>query len=221
LDKTLTEDVRQVRDEVARLRERALAEKQASKAIAPAPEPVASPAPLPVEKAEAAPSPRANPAAPQDRPRLELSDDVERAPSIGPKTAERLQTCGVRTIGDLLSREAVALSKQLGGGWNSPSVILDWQDQARLVLEMPNLRAEQARILTGSGYRTAAAVAEAQPEDLLQDIASFLKGPDGKRAVRGEYTPTMRDMTAWIGWAKQASAVDVRRQSGEKLELPA
>jgi nucleotidyltransferase/DNA polymerase involved in DNA repair len=156
--------------------------------------------------------------APPGRQRLQRSDEVERAPSIGPKTAERLQACGVITIGDLLDREPASLSKQLGGGWTSASVVTDWQDQARLVMEVPHLRAEQAKILTGSGYRSASALAEAQPEELLQDVTDFLKGTQGQRAIRGEYTPSLRDMASWIGWAEQACPL-ANRRSGKPANV--
>ena len=214
VDKTLSPDVRQVRDRIEQVRAQALAEKAAAKTKVTAPKPEPASVPTLSAKPEPAPAPAAAVAsqvdAPPTRQRLHLSDEVERAPSIGPKTAERLQACGVITIGDLLDREPASLSKQLGGGWTSASVVTDWQDQARLVMEVPHLRAEQAKILTGSGYRSASALAEAQPDELLQDVTDFLKGAQGQRAIRGEYTTSLRDMTSWIEWAAQASPLDSR-----------
>ncbi len=218
VERTLTADLRQVREEAAK------AKALASVIALPAPEVLQSPQSTDSTLLEAptAPTPVSLPPAPPEvKPGLQLSDDVERAPSIGPKTAERLNACGVRTIGDLLESQAGPLSQQLGGGWHSPSVVLDWQDQARLILEVPELRAEQAKLLTGAGYRTAAAVAEAQPEELLQDVTSFLQSPRGQRALRGDYTPALRDMVTWIGWAQTASPLASRLGApSAKVVLP-
>jgi predicted flap endonuclease-1-like 5' DNA nuclease len=217
VERTLTADVRQVREEAAKAKARVAKALPAALEVQPSPQP----APAPQQVAAEPPVPAPTPTAPQAKLGLQLSDDVERAPSIGPKTAERLNACGVRTIGDLLESQAGPLSQQLGGGWNSPSVVLDWQDQARLILEVPALRAEQAKLLTGAGYRTAATLAQAQPEELLQDVNDFLQSPRGQRALRGDYTPTLRDMETWIGWAEAAAPPDTRRETQPgKVELP-
>lgn len=202
VERTLTPDLRQVREEAAKAR--------AHLSAAPLHDP---PIQTPLTAESAAPSPKA---------RLQLTDEVDRAPSIGPQTAECLHACGIRTIGDLLTSRPDDLANRLGGTSRSPSVVLDWQDQARLIMEIPELKAEQACLLTGAGYRTAAALANAQPEELLQDVTHFLSGPNGHRSPLHHDTPTLRDMATLIGWAEAACPLDARpKRPSAKVELPA
>jgi len=99
-------------------------------------------------------------------------------------------------------------------------VITDWQDQTRLIMEIPHLRAEQAKLIVGCGYLTATALAKAQPEELLQDLTGFLATDRGRRTIRGDSGPTLRDMATWIGWAGSACSLNVRRQADQaKVEL--
>lgn len=190
VERTLTPNVRQVRGELAKVRAQA--------AQAAPPPPVAQVKEVPVS-------------AP-----LQLTDAVERAPSIGPKTAECLNACGVWTVGDLMQIQPDDLARRLGGNRSlesnrsSAGMVVDWQDQARLMLEIPALEATQAAILTSAGYRTVSALASARPEELLEDIIGFLRGPHGRRSLRGEALPTLRDATTLIAWAEAASGAGPR-----------
>ena len=44
---------------------------------------------------------------------LTLDDDIVRAPSIGPRTAERLNPCGINCVRDLLNCDAASLAGRL------------------------------------------------------------------------------------------------------------
>jgi len=216
VERHLTADVRQVRDGAEQRRVRAAA---AAAAVQVAIEQKSQPQPSPTVPASV--PTQTDTTKPVVRSGLRLEDDVVHAPSIGPKTAERLQNCGVSTVGDLLNADPATLSKTLGGGWNTPRVITEWQDQTRLIIEVPHLRAEQAKLIVGCGYLTAAALADAQPEELLQDLTGFLSTERGRRTIRGEYSPTLRDMATWIGWAEDAVPLNARRDSTPgQVELP-
>jgi predicted flap endonuclease-1-like 5' DNA nuclease len=192
VERTLTEDVRSVRDRA----------RAAARAALPAP-------PAPAE-------PPAQPAKARLRPDSPLVD----APSIGPKTARRLESVGLRTVADLLAADASGLARQLGG-WITAATVRDWQDQAKLLLEIPGLRTNHAKILVGSGYRTPEALAAAQPEELLQDVAAFVASPSGQRALhRDTFSPTLRDTVSWIGQAEAACPPGPRRAEVAPVELP-
>ena len=90
---------------------------EAPKPAKPAREPKIKP-----ELPEGAPRPRVE----KNLPRFTLNEDapVEKAPSIGPKTAKRLEAVGVRTIADLLAasrrRQAAADRRAAYLGANDP-----------------------------------------------------------------------------------------------------
>ena len=95
-------------------------------------------------------------AAAEDEPRLYLTaeQDVVDAPSIGPKTAARLNAVGIDTVDDLLKAHPIALAARLNDRHFTEETIAEWQDQARLVCAVPGLRGTGAQLLTGAGYRS-------------------------------------------------------------------
>ena len=62
--------------------------------------------------AQLKPTKKPKPAKPKLRFYLELNDDVEQAPSIGPKTAKRLEAIHVHTVADLLAIEDPAAAAE-------------------------------------------------------------------------------------------------------------
>lgn len=137
---------------------------------------------------------------------LSLSDDVEKAPSIGPKTAERLANVGVLTVNDLLEEDGEQLATMLGRRHMTATVIKDWQDQARLVLDIPGLRGTHAQLLVGSGYRSAKAIAEADATTLCAAVAKFASTSDGKSVLRNGDPPDLAKIKGWVDSAADALA---------------
>ena len=90
---------------------------------------------------------------------LSENDDLEAAPSIGPKTAERMSAAGLFTVGDFLAQDPEELAEALDDPHFDAETLLEWQEQARLVIAVPGLRGTHAQLLVGAGYRTAQAVA--------------------------------------------------------------
>ncbi|MDO9383998.1 MAG: DUF4332 domain-containing protein [Hyphomicrobiaceae bacterium] len=137
---------------------------------------------------------------------LALGDDVERAPSIGAKTARRLGTVGVTTVADFLEEDADQLATMLGQRSISGRLLKDWQDQARLVMDVPGLRGTHAQLLVGAGYRTAEAVAEADADTLCAAIVKFATTREGQSVLRDGDTPDISKIKGWIGFAERAIA---------------
>ncbi len=181
-------------------------------APAPAPVPVAavSPPAAPVQPAAAPPAPTGSviPVAFGDSatPRIYLlaSDDVERAPSIGPKMAERLYAQGVKTVADLFAANPEALAEALDVRQVSDETIVDWQDQSRLVSTIPGLRGTHAQLLVGAGYRSRDAVAAAAADKLCADVLSFAVSADGQRILRDGSPPDMERIKGWLTSARAA-----------------
>ena len=137
---------------------------------------------------------------------LSQNDDVVDAPSIGTKTAKRLNVVDVKTVADLLAADADALSEMLEVSYITPQTVLDWQAQAQLQCDVARLRGHDAQFLVACGYRTVAQVAAAVPETLLIDVQSFLKTKEGERLLRVGNEPDLDEVKGWIERAKARAA---------------
>ena len=158
-----------------------------------------SPRPAPVELPSA---PAERPA----RPCLAAGDDIEAAPSIGPKTAERLIAVGLIKVADLLAADPERTATAIGVRHVTAQTIRDWQDQARLVMEVAGLRGTHAQLLVGAEFRNAAAVAEADPVALSAAILAFATTREGERVLRSGDTPDIARIRQWIASAATARA---------------
>ena len=136
---------------------------------------------------------------------LALDGDLEAAPSIGPKTAKRLAKAGLHTVQDLLDCDPESVSETVATRYITPQVIRDWQDQARLVHQVPRLRGHDAQILVGSGVRTLSDLAASRPEELYANVVPFVKSSAGKRVIRSGSEPDLPEVVQWVEWAEEAA----------------
>ncbi len=137
---------------------------------------------------------------------LALDQDVVDAPTIGPKTAERLNPHSIKTVRDLLKADPVALSVLVNARNITPATITDWQDQARLVCTVPGLRGTHAQLLVGAGYRSADAIAAAEAEKLCADVLAFAASPAGQRVLRNGDPPDIEKIKGWLEAALSVKA---------------
>jgi hypothetical protein len=133
---------------------------------------------------------------------LQVGDDIEHAPSIGPRMAERLSAFGMRTIGDLLEVNAHSVAMKLGDRRISDATIRDWQDQTRLVMTIPGLRDGHAQLLVGAGFRTLDAIRATDPDRLCADILAFASTTEGQRILRHSSAPDIERIKAWADHAR-------------------
>lgn len=129
---------------------------------------------------------------------LDVNDDVERAPSIGPKTAERLEIAGVFTVSDLLSADPEQVAWKAGIGYITAEAVIDWQDQAGLVCSIPRLRGWQAILLVGLGQRDVSQLIKSDPYTLLTAVTAYMATPEGERDVRTDIEPDLDMVRDWI-----------------------
>ena len=128
---------------------------------------------------------------------------VEKAPSIGAKTAALLEDHGVRTVGNLLSTDPDKLAASLNDRHIDADTILTWQMQADLCCDVPHLRGHDAQFLTACGISHRAELATADPAALLKKIDSFVATPAGERILRGSERLDLAEVTDWIRWANR------------------
>ena len=143
---------------------------------------------------------------PEPRIYLTATDDLEAAPSIGPKTALRFADIGVKTVADFLSHATEDMAELLNMRGVTAAVLSDWQDQARLVMTVPGLRGTHAQLLVGGGFRTAADIAAADPDKLCADVLAFAATEDGRRVLRDGNPPDIEKIKGWIEFATRAKA---------------
>ena len=137
---------------------------------------------------------------------LSEGDDLEAAPSIGPKMAERFASFGVKTVSDFLDMSPDAIAAKLGDRNIDGSLIEEWQYQALMVMEVAGLRGTHAQLLVGAGYLTAEAVALADPVQLSADVLKYATTTDGKRVLRDGNPPDIEKIKTWVSWAAEARA---------------
>jgi predicted flap endonuclease-1-like 5' DNA nuclease len=159
------------------------------------------------ELPEGAPRPRRE----KTLPRCTLKEDapVEKAPSIGPKTARRLEAAGVRTIGDLLAASPEAKQREIGAHHISAQTIRDWQSQALLACTVPGLKSREAQALVACGVRDADDLAAADAEALVEGIARWGLSEEGARAWGAAPAPSVDDVATWIERAKRAAQATI------------
>lgn len=133
---------------------------------------------------------------------LTAIDDLEKAPSIGPKTAERFAVHGIKTVADFLARKPQDLAVLLDDKRMTAALLQEWQHQAQLVMEIPGLRGTHAQLLTGAGYTSAALVAKADPVDFSADVLKFATSEAGKRILRDGNAPDLERIKSWVETAR-------------------
>jgi predicted flap endonuclease-1-like 5' DNA nuclease len=205
VEATLPEDDRTVRalhaKEVAEPRAAAQAALHAKRLTEPAP-----PRAAPAAKAEPALKPAPAPSASAPRAFLKASDDLEAAPSIGPRSAQWFGEAGIFTVGEFLAAEPATMAAALASHGVGEDTLRTWQRQARLVIDVPGLRGTHAQLLTAAGYHDAAAVAAADPGELCAAVLRCATSPEGQRILRQGEAPAAEKIKGWVASAAARKA---------------
>lgn len=158
--------------------------------------------PVPPELPVGAPRPKSEKTPPKFS--LDASAPVEKAPSIGVKTAKRLEAAGVRTVADLLALRPEQGQREIGAKHISAQTIRDWQAQALLACTVPGLKSREAQALVACGVRDAAMLVASDPVALTEAVASWGLSEQGARAWGAAPAPNEDDIATWIERAKRA-----------------
>ena len=145
-------------------------------------------------------------------PKYTLSGDapVVQAPSIGPKTAKRLEAVGVRTVADLLRLEPEEGEEQIDARHISADTIREWQAQAQLACTVPGLKSREAQALVACGVQDAAELAELDASELCEAVAQWGLSDEGQRAWGSAPAPTADDVATWIARAQRVTGASER-----------
>lgn len=138
---------------------------------------------------------------------LQHSSPIIDAPSIGPKTAERLQSIGVVQVMHLLQQEATDIARRLNRREITAEVVTAWQHQSSLMCRVPELRGHDAQVLVACGVTDPEVLAGMSAAALFQRIGPFVSSPAGQRLLRSAKTPDLAEVTSWIESARHSPLV--------------
>jgi len=124
--------------------------------------------------------------------------------SLGPRTAGQLATVGIRTVADLLAAKPPTVIERLQDERYSSTTIASWQREARLIVELPDLPPDAARILGLAGYGDSERIARSAPTELLTAIESLCQREDAPNWLRELKKPTIAEVCRWIGYARES-----------------
>ena len=139
--------------------------------------------------------------------RLSLSDPLERAPSIGEKTAQRFEAINIFTVDDFLSADPVQTAAALDARHINENTIRLWQTQATLACRIPSIYGHDAQIMSICGFESPEEVASSNPETLLSLIDDFVKTQEAKFILRSSKPPNREEVTNWINWSRQSRSL--------------
>tara|TARA_R110002049_G_scaffold72490_7_gene187468 strand:- start:7645 stop:9123 length:1479 start_codon:yes stop_codon:yes gene_type:complete len=129
---------------------------------------------------------------------LRLTSPIVDAPSIGPKTAIRFHKIGIDTIEQFLSQAPDSIASSLDTSWIDAERVLQWQDQARLVCDVPSLCGYKSQLLVGVGCRSQRCLSQQNASQLHVKISEYAATSAGKRALRSSRLPSVTDVSQWI-----------------------
>ena len=138
---------------------------------------------------------------------LNRTSEVEKAPSIGPRTAQMLEAIGIRTVEDFVSMAADRLAEKLSHRRITKTIIQQWQCQSKLMCQIPELRGHDAQILVACGITTPEGLAARQPKELFAVVEPFSQSKEGERIIRNGRKPDLEEVTEWIQWAANARSM--------------
>ncbi len=139
--------------------------------------------------------------------RIQTAEALSAAiPGVGPVDALILRAAGVVNADAFLAADADTLSGRMGPLPISPVVLRAWQARTQLMLAVPGLAGPAADLLIGSGYKTAAAIVDADAEKVCADILTYVTTNAGQKALSAGAPPDVAEVRAMIDAARAARA---------------
>ena len=122
--------------------------------------------------------------------------------SLGPRTAGRLATVGIRSVAELLAARPQAIAQRLQDSALSSEVFAAWQREARLILDLAQLPVEAARLLAAAEIGSSDRIRNYTPTELFALLETAQqKNPDSWLA--STELPSIAAISEWILLAQQ------------------
>lgn len=139
---------------------------------------------------------------------LDLASPIVDAPSIGDRMAEKLNAFGVYTVENFLVANSESLAQKLANRRVNGDTIKAWQDQARLVCRIPNLRGHDAQLLVACGITSPEALRGLSADVVLNKVLAYAKSSEGQRILRGSKEPDLAEVKDWMTWASHSRGIN-------------
>ncbi len=120
---------------------------------------------------------------------------------LGPRTAGNLATVGIRSVAELLAASPRAVGRRLRGNTISAELLADWQCEARLIMALPELPADAARLLAVAGIGNAEQLERTTPTQLLAALETAQQ-KHGDSWIAQAALPTIAEVSDWIRCAR-------------------
>ena len=115
---------------------------------------------------------------------------------------------GIRTVADLLACDPVSVADELSDRRITHEKLVAWQQQARLVCRIPELRGYGAQLLVACGFTEPKRISGADPTELARTITAYCRTKEGQRILRNSPAPTAAKVARWIERAAQRRSLD-------------
>ncbi len=115
--------------------------------------------------------------------------------SLGPRTAGRLATVGISTVAELLAAQPSLVAQRLKS--LSAETLSSWQHEAQLLLALPQLPAQAARIFAAVGFDEAKKINRCTPIELLAALETAQQERPTSWVAQMAL-PSIKEVTTWI-----------------------
>ena len=111
-------------------------------------------------------------------------------------------------VDQLLAANATSLTDKLNLRRIDAATIRAWQEQARLVCRIPNLRGHDAQLLVACNLTSPEELAAMQAAAVLKQVLAVAQSSEGQRILRGSKQPDLAEVNDWIDWASQCRSLN-------------
>ena len=135
---------------------------------------------------------------------MQPDSPIADAPSIGRKTAGRLNRVGISTVRDLLVCDAEQIASRLRRRRITAETVLTWQRQAGLMCSVPELRSRDSVVLVACGINGPLDLRRISASALHATLEPFIASSSGQRLLKGAHPPSFDDMSRWIDTVEES-----------------
>ena len=102
-------------------------------------------------------------------------------------------------MADLLNANPASTAAELGLSHVTATTIADWQLQARLVCQIPELRGYgAAQLLVAAGFTSPEQIAGTRAGDLIRKVQAICESKQGQRILRTSKAPSPAKIKRWL-----------------------
>jgi len=102
-----------------------------------------------------------------------------------------------------VQREAGELAGNISDRSITAEILTSWQQQSRLMCEIPELRGHDAQLLVACGFTSIDGLAAATPGQVFDALSELARSKAGQRMLRASTPPSRDEIAGWITFATE------------------